>query len=255
MTTKNDAQLVEMERLMRSAPEPGGMESLSTLGDGVDVNKTSVQSAGHVIMWNTDTREPSTFNMNAVRAKMREVFSDDYETVDMRGQPAWTASQPTRGPWRGIVTCPLHVSRPERTAYDAFGYPRCNRIELPNEMEAREHLRKKHPQTWRQLNEAQAETERLAQAEDRDVSRRILAKIAGVELDEPVSIVSKDPVESIAPEASAIVGSDTIESPIEETSRVTKRNWKNSSKYFCGKCKRNHEVSSRIGRGHKKHNV
>ena len=59
---------------------------------------------------------------------------------------------------------------------------------LPNEMEAKEHLRKKHPQTYRQINEAKGEIERLAEAEDRVINRRILAKLAGVDIEEPAPI-------------------------------------------------------------------
>ena len=53
-------------------------------------------------------------------------------------------------------------------------------------MEAQEHLRKKHPQTWRMLREAGVEEERKSQSEDRDINRMILAKLAGVDLDNPV---------------------------------------------------------------------
>jgi len=183
--TTNDAQLIEMERLMRSAPEPGGMENLTSLGDGVAVTKVTVESAGHVTMWNTDTLEPSVFNMNSIRTKMREVFSSDYETISMRGKPCWTATQPSEKPWRGTATCPLHESRPEREEFTRLGYPKCNRIELPNEAEAREHLRKKHPQTLRQMQEARAELDRVGTIEDREINRQILAKLAGVDLDEP----------------------------------------------------------------------
>lgn len=180
----NDAQLIEMERLMRSAPEPGGLENVSMGDEGVAVTKTTVESAGHVIMWNTDTFESSVFNMNSIRSKLAEVFPTDHPHKP--GLPAWTATQPTGEVWHGTATCPLHSSRPERASYSALGYPECTRIELPNEMEAQEHLRKKHPTTWRQMNEARAEVERLAQVEDRTLNRLILAKLAGVDLDEPV---------------------------------------------------------------------
>jgi hypothetical protein len=183
MTTK-DAQLIEMERLMRSAPEPGGLEG-ATMGEGVAVTNTTVESAGYVTMWNTDTREPSVFNMNSIRTKLRETFPVNYETIAMRGKPAWTATEPSTKPWRGTAVCPLHDSRPQRAAYDLEGYPKCTREHLPNDMEAQEHLKKKHPATWRQMNEARAEVERVAQVEDRVINRQILAKLAGVELDEP----------------------------------------------------------------------
>ena len=55
MTTSNDAKLVEMERMMRTAPEPGGLAGVS-MGEDVGVTGTSVTSAGYVTMWNTDMR-------------------------------------------------------------------------------------------------------------------------------------------------------------------------------------------------------
>ena len=207
MTLKNDAQLMEMERLMRSAPEPSGLEN-ATMGEGVTIHNTNVESAGHVVMWNTDTHESSIFNMNSVRVKLREVFPLNYDTIEMRGMPAWTATPPTAQPWRGTSTCPLHDDRPERAAYAAFGYPRCNRVNLPNEMEAQEHLRKKHPQTWRMMNESRAEAERKSQAEDRSINRLILATLTGVELEpspEVMSVSTGGTVSTVieAPEESA----------------------------------------------------
>lgn len=181
----NEAQLMEMERLMRSAPQPGGLDRTGIdMGEGVAVTKTSVKSAGHVVMWNTDTHESSVFNMNAIRTKLGEMFPADYENPLKRGLPAWTATAPTEEPWHGVATCPLHSSRPEREEYDRFGYPRCTRVNLPNEMEAQQHLKKKHPQTWRMMNESREQAERVAQAEDREINRLILASLAGVTLEE-----------------------------------------------------------------------
>lgn len=205
MTTeiKNDAQLIEMEQLMRSAPEPGGMPGAGPMdGDSeISISNTSVQSAGHAIMWNTDTREPSVFNMNSVRTKLRETFPADHPR--RARMPAWTARDPkniyndagqvigvdeSKQPWNGHVTCPLHADRPERSAYDILGYPDCTMNMLPNQMEAKEHLRKKHPQTLRQMNDAQEEVDRVAADLDRKINRQILAKLAGVELEEPAVV-------------------------------------------------------------------
>jgi hypothetical protein len=211
MTTPivNDAQLIEMERLMRSAPEPRGLPRVGPLegNSEISINKTTVQSAGHVIMWNADTREPSVFNMNAVRTKLREVFPADHPRFPR--MPAWTARDPknvyddagrvigvdeSKQPWRGKATCPLHADRPERKAYDQLGYPECTMSVLPNESEAKEHLRKKHPGTFRQMNEAQEEVDRISAEEDRKLNRQILAKLAGVELVEEPAVVENPAV-------------------------------------------------------------
>lgn len=287
-TITNDAQLIEMERLMRSAPEPSGLESVTMGEDGVAVTKAIATSAGHVVMWNTDTHEPSVFNMNSVRVKLRESFPDDYQNnVAMRGRPAWTATQPPQRPWRGTATCPLHESRPERSIYDQFGYPRCTRIELPNDMEAQEHLRKKHPQTWRMMNESRAEVERQAQVEDRNINRQILAKLAGVDLEEmpnidqgllpapmiyplgPEPVASTEPVETLDitnTEVTTATESTLTSSPpafFTSPEIVTEVNIPSISTtprpsmsiYRCAKCESNHETTSRIGKRHKKHQV
>ena len=230
---KNDAELIEMERLMRSAPEPGGMENVSMGEEGVSVRGTTAKSAGHVTMWNTDTREPSVFNLNAVRTKLREVFPADYEVPAKRGKPCWTATEPSEAPWRGTATCPLHADRPERAAYDVLGYVRCTYAVAPNEMEAQEHQRKKHPQTWRMMREAVGQTEKQADSKNRDVMGQILAKLAGVDLDPSTSSgqVSRQPVaDDVMP----------AESP---------------DMYPCEKCQKNHQVKAKLGRRHLKHRV
>jgi len=244
----NDAQLIEMERMMRSAPEPGGLEGISMGDDGVEIRKTSVKSAGYVIMWNADTHEPSRFNMNSIRTKLREVFPADHPRRP--GQPAWTARQPVEKPWYGGATCPLHASRPERRYYDEIGYPECSRINLPNDMEAREHLRKKHPATFRQMNEARAEVERLSQIEDRNINRSILAKLAGVEL-------APDPIPDPAP---SVWEQPRDAPPAEEPAapRVAKSKppgEDGSSVYVCRKCQLTHQLTSGIGKRHKRHQV
>lgn len=196
---------------MRSAPEPGGFENVSMGTEGVEVRKTTVTSAGYVTMWNTDTYESAVMNMNSVRTKLRETFPADHPRKP--NQPAWTASDPSlmlgpagevigvdesKKPWRGTATCPLHASRPERAAYNLQGYPECDRIELPNEAEAQRHLLKKHPDTYRQINEVRIEADRKSAEEDRIINRRILAKLVGVDLDEVT------PEEPSAPEVPSV---------------------------------------------------
>lgn len=182
---KNPAELIEMERLMRSAPEPGASTSV-TMGDEPIKAKNISVSAGHVTMWNTDTREPSTFNLNAVRAKLREVFPQDYENNPlMRGRACWTAVEPSEPPWQGSITCLLHPSRPERAEYDSLGYPRCNFNICANEMEARRHLEKKHPSVHRMMEESRTAAERSAESKNQDRLGLILEKLAGVDLAEP----------------------------------------------------------------------
>ena len=192
----NAAELIEMELDLRSAPEPGGLEKTSIdMGDEVTVSKTTVESAGHVIMYNTDTLEPSVFNMNSIRSKIQEVFPEDHPR--MARQRAWTTHKPAGEPWHGTATCPLHKDRPERAAYDLIGYPECDRIKLPNNMEAQRHLETKHPQTWRPMQASRQETERVAAIEDRDINRRILAKLAGVDLD---AVMEEAATEAAEPE-------------------------------------------------------
>ena len=238
---KNDAELIEMERLMRSAPEPGGMENVSMGEEGVSVRGTTAKSAGHVTMWNTDTREPSVFNLNTIRTKLREVFPANYEVPAKRGKPCWTATEPSEPPWKGTATCPLHADRPERAAYDVLGYVRCTYDVAPNEMEAQEHLRKKHPQTWRMMREAEGQTEKKADSKNRDVMGKILAKLAGVDLDEtePTEFTELS-VNHEAAEASTF--HVTVDFP-------------NENVYACGKCKKNHKFSTKAGKRHLKHRV
>jgi len=180
---KNDAELIEMERLMRSAPEPGGLPSGPLGEDGVTVHSAKAVTAGHVTMWNTDTREPSVFNLNAVRTKLREVFPADYEVnPSMRGKPCWTSIQPSAPPFRGGITCLLHPNRPEREEFDQLGYPRCYFDICANEMEARRHLEKKHPGVHRMMQESRDNNERDANIKNQDTMGQILAHLSGTDL-------------------------------------------------------------------------
>jgi len=249
----NPAQLIEREVEMRRAPEPGGMEGISMGDDGVEVKKTSVKSAGYIVMWNTDTFEPSRFNMNGVRAKLGEVFPPDHPR--RAGLPAWTSFDPKKTPWRGTATCPLHASQPERTHYDTLGYPECSRIQLPNAMEAREHLRKKHPATFRQMNEDKADMDRKAQEEDRNINRRILAKLAGVDLDEPVpaEIVVPSVWMDLSTEVGGTAADVDPEAPAAWIDPVPPVPAKANAFFRCTKCKANHQKASKFGRRHWKH--
>ena len=134
-TASNEARIMAAERALQTAPEPGGMQGMNTGDEDVPITNTRVTSAGYVTMWNTDTKEPSIFNMNGVRAKLKEVFPNDYvNNPAMRGLACWTPDQPNESPWRGNVTCPLHADRPERAAFDAVaGEWQVLRLELaPN---------------------------------------------------------------------------------------------------------------------------
>lgn len=278
---KNDAELIEMERRMRSAPEPGALPtgSLGSVGgDSVPVHDAHIVSAGHVIMWNTDTRESSVFNLNAVRTKLREVFPRDYENVPMRGKHCWTAIEPSEPPWRGTSTCPLHVSRPERADFDQLGYPRCTYDVGANEMEAQRHLRKKHPSVFRMMNELTDAGEKKAEASSRGMLQQILAKLAGV--DEPASEPLSVPLETkILDETTPLVETFTdssatditVEIAPEDVSASTTTAWAEmdagdlspapkavgpeAKKYFCGKCEKNHVVGSGIGWRHRKKKI
>lgn len=270
---KNDAELIEMERRMRSAPEPGVLPSgsLGSVGtDSVPVHDARVVSAGHVIMWNTDTNESSVFNLNAVRTKLREIFPRDYENVPMRGKHCWTAIEPSEPPWRGTATCPLHVSRPERAAFDELGYPRCTYDLGANEMEAQRHLRKKHPSVFRMMNELTEAGDKKAEASSRGMLQQILAKLAGMDeveepvpdtkiLDEPTPLVetfTDSSATDITTEVHLDIGTTTwTEMDAGDLTPAPVAVGTEANKYFCGKCEKNHVAGSGIGWRHRKRKI
>jgi len=172
----DDLARMMREREFAPAPEPdGGIGHQSE--DGVAYGVSSVKSAGYVYLWNVFDYERSTFNNNAVMAKLREKFPMDHPT--MPGAYAWSPYEPEEKPFRGTATCPLHPSRPEREEYDRKGHPVCNRIQLPNEFEAREHLRLKHTRTWKAMQEEVLTDERVHAAEDRTLARLAMQKLTG----------------------------------------------------------------------------
>jgi|TARA_R110002033_G_scaffold167165_1_gene206163 hypothetical protein len=255
-TASNEARIMAAERALQTAPEPGGLQGTNTGDEDVPITNTRVTSAGYVTMWNTDTKEPSIFNMNGVRAKLKEVFPKDYvNNPSMRGLSCWTPDQPNESPWRGNVTCPLHADRPERAAFDAVGYPRCHKNNIPNEMEAQRHLLRKHHQEWEMMNTQRLEIERIAQEEDRSLNRKILAHLAGVPEDTAPVDVIETPQPPEAPEAP-----ETIEAPdIPDIPNVPDApvvpEPASDMVYLCNKCKSNHRLDSSIGRRHKRHKL
>jgi len=113
---------------------------------------SALTSAGHVYIYDTLTRERSVTNRNMLLAQLRKLRAD--------GTRVFTTVKPDRGPVRGILTCRLHSSRPERAHYDTMGFAVCPKSNLPSEFQVQQHMAHRHRVEWATIEQERTQAER-----------------------------------------------------------------------------------------------
>lgn len=160
--------LEEMQRRAVAAPEPEGLETGEVVSRGETPQVAlKATSAGYVILYHTETFEPSRINRNQFRAHLQRRLPN--------GKLAFTADKPAQAPRRGHVPCWLHASTPERQLYDSLGLATCRKAELRNEFQAERHMIKTHSQEYATIK---ARLEKLEKEEDRAFQRQMLGAMA-----------------------------------------------------------------------------
>ena len=144
--------------------EPGGSRSVVHQGDAemplplVQV----VESAGHVILYDTESFEPSLFNKNMVPGIMRLKRPD--------GKYQWTQTCPGL-PQRGSMKCLLHPDQPEREQYTRMGLGVCRKRNIPTQFQLTQHMKTFHPGAFATLED---ERQRREREEDRKLQRDLI---------------------------------------------------------------------------------
>jgi hypothetical protein len=179
---------------------------------------TDLATAGWVLIYDTETREPSLCNRNAVPTQLKELRPN--------GLPIFTMSKPKEGPWRGDIKCFLHADQPDRHELDAMGFPTCRKATLPNNYQAELHAEFKHRLEW---SAVKADKERAKQDEDRLIQRELLDRL-------------------IKGDTSVVAHPVDIQDPT-----VVKGPFPGVPRYLCGKCEQNHVETTKIGRSHRKY--
>ncbi len=116
------------------------------------VQGAEVTSAGLVVMFDTETGEPSVTNKNMLGNHLRKVRGN--------GKRVWTVRDPGFRPKVGAFKCRLHGDHPDRSAYGDIGLPVCKKSSLASLFEVEEHGRKKHRREWAAMQDADARRER-----------------------------------------------------------------------------------------------
>ena len=68
----------------------------------------------------------------------------------------------------------LHKDNPQRAYFDSVGFRYCKKENIQSPHSLTQHMRLKHPQEWKHIEDAKKEKERL---EDRELQLAILASI------------------------------------------------------------------------------
>ena len=166
-----EVQIQEILRDAEQASEPGSVATDTLLhktieGVEAEMKLQEVTSAGYLYVWDTETGEKLPILSYMLPAKMRQLRPD--------GKPRFTGHDPKIKIWRGQIKCRLHQDDPERKHFDDLGLRVCRKSNITNPHALIQHMRLKHPQEWKQIDEEKKGKERL---EDRQLQQAILLSL------------------------------------------------------------------------------
>ena len=166
MTTEK--MTVELMEEAEAAPEPGNFNRRQVIHSPsdtfpADVQVASLESAGYVYVYDTETAERSIINRNMLETQLSKLRPD--------GTRFFTTVKPTFEPQRGTLKCLLHKDDPERGQYDSWGFPVCNKSNLVSEFQVNRHVQIRHRMEWQTIYD---ERERKEKEEERDFQRQLL---------------------------------------------------------------------------------
>ena len=165
----------ELMQEVEEAEEPGNLREGQVLHRSNDdmplgVQVASVESAGHVFIYNTKTGDRSKTNRNMLEDQLRKVFPED-------GTRVFTTVKPPFEPPRGTYHCLLHADNEERAHYDQMGLATCTKDDLASEYQVQRHMERRHRMEWATIGE---ERDRAEKDEERRFQRTLMAAIAQV---------------------------------------------------------------------------
>ena len=166
MTTEK--MTVELMEEAEAAPEPGNFNRRQVIHSPsdafpIDVQVASLESAGYVYVYDTETGERSVINRNMLETQLSKLRPD--------GTRFFTTVKPAFEPKRGTLKCLLHKDDPDRGQYDSWGFPTCNKSNLISEFQVNRHAQIRHRMEWQTIYD---ERERKEKEEERDFQRQLL---------------------------------------------------------------------------------
>ena len=159
---------VELIEEAESAPEPGSFNRRQVIHSPsdafpIDVQVSSLESAGYVYVYDTLTADRSVINRNMLEQQLTKLRPD--------GTRFFTTVKPSFEPKRGELKCLLHEDDPERWQYDEWGFAVCNKSNLVSEFQVNRHVQIRHRMEWQTIYEERQAKEK---EEERDFQRQLL---------------------------------------------------------------------------------
>jgi len=166
MTTEK--MTVELMEEAEAAPEPGSFNRRQVIHSPsdafpVDVQIASLESAGYVYVYDTETGSRSVVNRNMLESQLSKLRPD--------GTRFFTTVKPAFEPVQGTLKCLLHKDDPERWQYDIWGFATCNKSNLVSEFQVNRHTQIRHRMEWQTIYD---ERERKEKEEERNFQRQLL---------------------------------------------------------------------------------
>jgi hypothetical protein len=162
----------EMVAKAEVAPEPGAVKVAQVLEDGKKGDPPaivkSVDSAGHVYIYDTRTGERSVTNRNMLPTQLKKTRED--------GSRVFTTQNPGITPKRGTTKCLLHPDNELRFHFDELGLPTCKKSNIKNAHELEGHMKNKHKREYETIK---AERLELEKQEDRNSMKKFMNQLTG----------------------------------------------------------------------------
>jgi hypothetical protein len=170
MTTEK--MTIELMEEAESAPEPGSFNRRQVIHSPsdtfpIDVQVASLESAGYVYVYDTETGSRSVVNRNMLETQLSKLRPD--------GTRFFTTVKPAFEPVKGTLKCLLHKDDPDRGQYDSWGFPTCNKSNLVSEFQVNRHVQIRHRMEWQTIYD---ERERQEKEEERNFQRQLLGLAA-----------------------------------------------------------------------------
>lgn len=153
------------EDSLTEAPEPG----INTIRNDISTTfpDSTIQSAGYVYIWNTETGKQSVCNRNMLQATLGKLRKD--------GTRFFTTIKPDFEPRGGEFKCLLHADDDNRDHYNSLGLAVCTKDDLDSPYQVTRHMQTRHPQEWETINDINTTAQR---EEDREFQRLLIQAAA-----------------------------------------------------------------------------
>jgi len=157
-TTKD---LEEMLREAEEAPEPGESVKEKVIHKPdedlpVPMIRGTLESAGYVYIYDTNTGDRSLANRNMLRQLLHRKRPD--------GSHVFTTIRPVNPPnpiKRGTYKCLLHPDDPNRGHYAEMGFPTCPKSNLTSPFMVKKHMKNRHKVEWAAIEEERKEAKEV----------------------------------------------------------------------------------------------